>query len=67
MRNSPLMGRGERVSDLCGKADCLLQRQWSFCEALLQSFSLDQFHNEEVHATLVPDIMQGADVRMGEF
>ena len=34
---------------------------------MLQSFTLDQFHDQEVHAILVTDVMQRADVRMGEF
>jgi hypothetical protein len=34
---------------------------------MLQGFPFDQFHDQEVHAILMTDVMESANVRMREF
>ena len=67
MNKTKLVGVGQRIGNLRRKADCLLWQQRSLRQAALQCFTLDQLHDEEVHAILMTDVMQRADVRMREF
>jgi hypothetical protein len=67
MRDAHLVGLGQRIGNLHRNADRLLRRQGSPDQLMLQRFPLDQFHDEKVHAILMTNVMQGADVRVRKF
>jgi hypothetical protein len=52
------MGFGESIGNLRRESHCLLRRQRPRPEPVLQRFTLDHFHDEEVHAILMTDLMQ---------
>ncbi len=52
------------VGDLDSVAQELVERQRSALEALRQGLAFHALHHQEVHAVLMPDVVQRADVRM---
>ena len=64
MNNSQLMSFRERFGNLGGEANGLIRRQGTFHQAMLESLSLEQFHNQEVDTALMANVMQGADMGM---
>jgi len=67
MSDSQLVRLGQRAGDLCRVPNCLVWRQRTFDQAMLQGLAFDEFHDQEIHAVLMADIMQRADVRMAKF
>jgi hypothetical protein len=57
MREAHLVGLGQRIGNLRGDAHGLLRRQRSLDEPMFQRFTLDEFHDQEVHAILMTDVM----------
>ena len=47
----------ECVGDLDGVFKCLVEREASLLQPLLQRVALHQFHDEVVHAVLLPNIV----------
>ena len=66
MGNAHLVCLRQRVSNLCTVPQSLL-RQRPLGQPRLQRLALQQFHDEKIHAILMTDIVERADVRMGEF
>ncbi len=66
MRDARAMRRIQRARDFRRGPQQLGERQRSARETPLQRFSLNVFHDEEVAAVLVPDVVDRADMRMVE-
>src|SRR5579863_145635 len=64
---SAFVGFCQRVGYLRRIANDLVGWERAFEQALLQGFTLDQFHDQEINAILMADIVQGADVGMRKF
>ncbi len=58
---------GQSIGNLRGVPKDLIRWQRSLYQAMFQSFALYQFHDKEVDAILMADIVERADVRMTEF
>src|SRR5258708_37524664 len=58
---------GQSIGNLRSVPKDLIRWQRSLYQAMFQSFALYQFHDKEVDAILMADIVEGADVRMREF
>ena len=56
--------RLERVRDLDGQLDKHIHLQGVLADALLESLPLQQFHGDEIAAVGLPDLIDGADVRV---
>ena len=56
----------QRVGDLYGNAERLFRRQRPLPETLDQRLSFQMLHDQVVNVSLVPDIVECADVRMVE-
>ncbi len=56
----------QRVGDLHAVAQRLLEGQRPLGEAVGQRLALDQLHHEVIHAVLVADVVQRADMRVGQ-
>ncbi len=67
MHETHLVRLGERIGDLGGDAEGLVRRQRTLRQPLLQRLAFHQFHDQEVNAVLMADIVQRADVRVGKF
>lgn len=44
--------------------ESLVQRQRSFLQPLRQRLPLEVLHDDEIHAVLLADVVEGTDVRM---
>ena len=64
MCNALAMGFVERVGNLDGIAQHLIQRQRAFLQMLRQGFTFDVLHHEIVGSVLMANIVENADVRM---
>ena len=64
MRDPLAVGLVQRVRDLNGRLESLIERQRALPQAVGQRLALQVLHHQEVHAVLVPHVMEGADVGM---
>jgi len=65
--NSKLVRFGQRIGNLRCVAQRLPRRQRPLDEALFERFAFQVFHDQEIHAVLMTNVMQCADVRMRKF
>ena len=56
----------ERVRDLDGEIEETIERHGLAVDHALEGLALEQFHGDEVAATLLADLVDGADARMIE-
>ena len=61
------MARFERLCDLPGYRDRLVNGDRTFLDPLRQRLALDVLHDEEIDAVLLAHVIKGADVRMVEL
>lgn len=66
MHDAAVVRMGERDGQLDGVAGDLFRRQRPADEPSIQRFTLDQSHGDVDSATGFTDVVNGADVRMGE-
>jgi hypothetical protein len=66
MNNAVSMRRVERVGDLGPDSKHLVDRQRAAQQAVRQRLTRKMFHHEEVDAVLRADVVERADVRVGE-
>ena len=70
MDDTMLMGRRQRVGDLDGVPQCLIQWDHAAAQARSERLALDELHHEilmlEAADVGFSDVMQGADVRVIE-
>jgi len=64
VRDSLAVRLVERVGDLDGVLQNLFERKRTFLEAFRQRLPFEMLHHQEISAVLVPDVVEGADVRM---
>jgi len=64
MRDAQPVCAGQRVSNLTGVAQGLIQRQRAAKQSLFQRLAFQQLHDEEIHSVLMTDIVQRTDVRV---
>ena len=57
----------ERVGDLDAVAQRLIERQGPFASRACERLALDVFHDQVLDVVLSSDVVQRADVRMGEL
>src|SRR6266540_5859223 len=57
----------QSVGDLDAVAQRLLQRQRTLGETIRQRLALEKFHDQKLDFTLSTDVVERADVRMGEL
>src|SRR4029077_9205179 len=57
----------ETFGDLCPVTQYLLERQTSPGQARAQRFSLEKFHDDEVNAVLLPEIVELANVGVAQL
>jgi hypothetical protein len=70
MHDASAMRGGEGVGNLDPESECLLDRQGAAClplQSIGEGFSVDQLHHQKRVAVLFPDVVQRADVGMGEL
>ncbi len=67
MRNAKFVCFGQRVGNLRTVSNRLRGWQRTFFQTVFQGLALQKFHDEKIYAVLVADIVQGADVGMGEL
>ena len=58
------VGLVQRIRDLNGRLERLLQRQGPLGQPLGQRLALQVLHHQEVHAVLAPHVVERADVRV---
>jgi hypothetical protein len=64
VHDSFVVGGGESVGHLNPVVDRFPERQWSCIQALAESFTLQQFGNQEVGAVLVAHVEDGKQIVM---
>ena len=64
MRHAFAVGLVQRVRNLDRELQHLIQREWAFLQALGQRLAFQILHHEEVNSILMPDVVEGADMRM---
>lgn len=64
MHHTSLMGPIQRIGDLDGIPQGLVQWQRHFPESLGQRLALQVLHDEEVHALVLADVVESADMQM---
>ena len=57
---------GQGLGDLLGVSQGQVQGKRALLEALGQRLALEALHDEECHAVLLADVVEGADVRMAQ-
>ena len=67
MRDPQLVRFGQRARNLCRVSQSLLRRQRPPDEPLFQRFAFQVLHDQKIHAVLMANVMEAADVRMREF
>ncbi len=67
MGNAQLVCFGQGVGNLRTVANRLLGWQRAFFQTAFQGLAVQKFHDEKIHAVLVADVVQRADVGMGEL
>ncbi len=60
------MRGGERVTDLNGEIESLLQRDRAFTQAVGKSFAFEVLHDQVGSAVVLADVVEVTDVRMVE-
>ncbi len=66
MNDARAMSTVERGRDLNRDIERLVHRHRSTRETRRQRLAVQAFHDEKIEAVLVPDVVQGADVRMAQ-
>ncbi len=66
MDDPTAVGAAERIGDLHSAVERLVERQRPSAQSFRQRLSLEELHDEEVHAVVRSDVVQRADVRMIE-
>ncbi len=64
MSNAVAMGPFERVSDLDGVTQCVIDRQRAFLEPIRERLAFQVLHHQVIGAVLMADVVKRADVRM---
>ncbi len=64
VNQAALVDRPQRLDDHQRDATGLVKGQRTTREAIGQRLAVEQLHHEEVHAVLMPDVVDGADVRV---
>ena len=60
------MRRGKRIRAFSRAGQGLIERQWTSCEPRRKRLAFQILHHQEVDAVLMTDVVQRADVRVGE-
>jgi hypothetical protein len=58
------MGAIERVADLDAELQNFAERQRAAYEAIRERLALEQLHDQKVVSVVLPDVVEGTDVRM---
>ena len=67
MGDAELVSFRKRVGELGRDAKHLLGRQRTPNQALLERFAFDQFHDQEIEAVMVSDVVESADMGMRQL
>jgi hypothetical protein len=62
-----MLRRGQRVGNLRRHVERLVERQRAFLQPIGQRLAVEILHDEKRHALLIADVVERADVRMGEL
>src|SRR5438445_3350683 len=64
MRHALAVGLVQRVGNLDGVMQDLIERQWTFLQPLRQRLALQVFHYEEIDSVLMAYVVENANMRM---
>jgi hypothetical protein len=60
------VGLGESIGDFNGDLEQIVEWERTFLQAMRKRFAFEEFHDQKVDAGLRADIVEMADVRMGD-